>query len=62
MARYELDLPDDIRAALGRLAQADDRTLAGTVRHLIRDAAVKKGLWQPGKPQVAPRKIPGTNP
>lgn len=52
MSRYELDLDDETRLALRRLADADDRTAAGVIRHLIKATAQNRGLWTPSRPRL----------
>lgn len=42
----------ETRLALARLANADERTGAAEIRWLIREAAIKRGLWTP-KPLMA---------
>lgn len=56
MSRYELHLDEDIRLALRRLAAADQRSAAGTIRYLITSEAARRGLWTPSKPQLVPAK------
>ncbi len=51
-ARFELQLDEETRCALQRLSQADSRSNAGTIRHLIRGEAQRRGLWNPSRPQV----------
>lgn len=52
MSRYELDLDDETRTALRRLAVADDRSAAGVIRHLVKREAVSRGLWTPSAPRL----------
>lgn len=52
MPRYELELDEDTRVALRRLAVATERSAAGVIRHLIRSEAARKGVWTPEQPRL----------
>lgn len=41
-------LDPETRVALERLAQADERSLAAQIRHMVRTEALRRGMWHPG--------------
>ena len=56
MPRFDLQLDEDTLQALRRLALADDRSAAATLRHMVREKAMARGLWTPSRPTAVPRK------
>lgn len=54
--KFQFRLGPDERQALRRLAEAESRTMAGQLSHMIRMEAGKKGLWQPSRPSIVPNK------
>lgn len=56
MPRFDLQLDEDTLQALRRLALADDRSAAATLRHMVRKEAMTRGLWTPSRPTAVPRK------
>lgn len=50
--RYNLRLDEETLTALRRLANADDRSMAAQLRHMIRLEAAQRGLWTPGPPKA----------
>lgn len=55
MARFELEMDESTRLALQRLANVNDRSMAATIRVLIRKEAINSGVWTPL--QVAPKLV-----
>lgn len=45
--RFTFDVDEDTVLALRRLADADSRSMAAQVRWMIRDSAMRRGIWQP---------------
>ena len=50
--RYNLRLDEETLTALRRLANADDRSMAAQLRHMIRLEAAQRGLWTPAPPKA----------
>jgi hypothetical protein len=50
--RFSLSLDEETTVALRRLAGADERSMAAQLRYMIREAAMRRGLWEPSLKSV----------